>query len=214
MVILRIKQASGFTLIEILVAMLITTVLVLGLNAAVKQAYFLYSQAENRCPIYQKTRLLTETLRTELSSLYLPPNSQEKEDENTFIAEPTKLEYFTLTPALAEAPSVSHINKITMEFTKNKDTNLTTITRTQQMFSGEKAMGSKTTSAFLDGNYDLSLQAYDPNEKKWKDSYKSKNLLPPALKMTLVFPDDNLRNVPSINFETIFHIPTQASLTN
>ena len=56
----------AFTLVEVLVAMLITSFLVLGINGAYRQAHLLWSAVEKERPVYESSRQVIESLRWSL----------------------------------------------------------------------------------------------------------------------------------------------------
>ena len=78
------RRCKGFTLMEILLAMLITSILILGVNAAYRQAYLLWSNVEDSRPAYHAARLITETLRRELSCLYFPEVAEQEDSGPPF----------------------------------------------------------------------------------------------------------------------------------
>ncbi len=93
------KKQNGFTLIEILLVMLITSVLVLGVNAAFRQAHMLWSRAEKQRPVYQKTRLFFDTIRNELTCLYIPEIDDEQPAPFSLSASPdgtVRLSFLTM----------------------------------------------------------------------------------------------------------------------
>ena len=66
------KQAHGFTLVEILVVLVISSVLIMGLHAILQQARLLWSSVEQTRPVFHEVRNLTHILRQELAGVYYP----------------------------------------------------------------------------------------------------------------------------------------------
>lgn len=197
-----ISARRSFTLVEVLLAMLITTILVLGVNAAFKQAHLIWSHAEDRRPAYQDTRILTELLRTELTGLYLPPKSDDNAEP--FELSSSKVEFYTLTPAAKGSVVSSRIAKVRYEFASNG------LRRSEQPYAGEKKIGKDVSDVVIRGLSKFSLSAFDRKDKQWKDTYKSKDAPPGALRVSLGWPA--IKNVPPMNFETTFFIPCQTVL--
>jgi len=208
-------QRTAFTLIEILIVMLITSILVLGINAAYRQAYLMWSNVENARPIYHNARIITETLRQELSCLYFPkPSDQEPNCPFNLLILPddtTELSYYTLSPSWTRSPQSSLIAKVRYIFSKDTDTGQTMLTRTEQPCSGEKVIGQESSDIIMEGLSICKLWVLDPNsepsEESWKQSYNSKAVPPRALKILLRWPQN--KNGPEIDFQTILSIPCQ-----
>jgi len=171
--------SRGFTLVEILVTMIVTSAIALGLNGVVKQANMVWKRKENRRIEYQEIRLFTEILRTELGNLYLPDN-----DPKTFCVEPGKIEYFTLATALEGSVSASRIAKVGFEYGVNDSTSQTYLNRNQQLYAGKVPVGSPSSFSLVTGRFQVKVFAYDNQEKNWTDTY-NKSKLPPAIKANL-----------------------------
>lgn len=135
-------RQTAFTLVEILIAMLITSILVLGINTAYRQAHLIWQSAESKRPIYHNARIIFETLRQELSCLYFPqlPDQEPNHPFNlSSLPDGTaELSFYTLTPSWTTAPQSSLIAKVRYSFCKDTDTDQTLLIRTEQLCSGEK----------------------------------------------------------------------------
>ena len=192
-VLLAKKKQNGFTLVEILLVMLITSVLVLGVNAAFRQAHMLWSRVEEQRPVYQKTRLFFDTLRDELTCLYLPKIDNEEQPAPFALSVmpdgTVRLSFFTLNPvwnntALSNLPA-----KVSYEFATNPDSSQRTLLRTEQLFSGQKAGGAVQKEDVLEGFSGITVQAADPESDSLADSWKSnlqcREKPPKAIKLLL-----------------------------
>jgi prepilin-type N-terminal cleavage/methylation domain-containing protein len=190
-------KKKGFTLVEILLVMLITSVLVLGVNAAFRQAHMLWSRAEKQRPVYQKTRRFYDTLREELACLYMP-KLEEEQSPFTLVAlqdGTVKVSFFTLNPvwkgtALSNLPA-----KVSYEFLTNSDSGQRILSRTEQLFSGQKAVGLEQKEDVLDGFSGVAIQASDPNAgslaESWKNELSCQQLPPKAIKILLKWPRED-----------------------
>lgn len=209
--------SKGFTLIEILLAMLITSTLILGVSVAYRQAHLLWSSAENRRPIYHTGRLITETLRQELSCLYFPPST---EDENypfelSYLPnETTEFTFYTLTPSWRGSLESSRAAKVRYRFAKDRDTEETLLERFEQPCGGEKIIGPESSDVVARGLSEFRVWVVDPNSRpdrpSWQESYHSRNTPPKALKISLKWAAGE--QVPAVDFETCISIPCQAAL--
>lgn len=202
---------------EILLAMLITSILLLGVNTAYRQAHLIWSSAENKRPIYHAARLVTETLRQELSCLYFPPGT---EDENRPFEllylpnEKTELTFYTLTPCWRGSLESSRIARVRYTFTRDPDAEGAPLERFEQLYGGEKVIGKESSDLVIGGLSDFRVWVADPNSgpsgDSWKESYNSKDTPPKALKVLLKWPATD--KVPEINFQCCTLIPCKGSL--
>jgi len=202
---------------EILLAMLITSILLLGVNTAYRQAHLIWSSAENRRPIYHTARLVTETLRQELSCLYFPPGT---EDENRPFEllylpnEKTELTFYTLTPCWRGSLESSRIAKVRYTFTRDPDAEESLLERFEQLYGGEKVIGKESSDLVIGGLSDFRVWVADPNSGPsgdlWMESYNSKDTPPKAMKVLLKWPATD--KVPEINFQCCTLIPCKGSL--
>ena len=115
-------RENGFTLVEILLVMLITSILLLGVNTAYRQGRLIWTNIESRRPIYANARLITETLRQELAGLYIPNVPEQKQiipfhlscsPEGTI-----ELSFYTLTPCWITSVRSSYIARLSYSFSK------------------------------------------------------------------------------------------------
>lgn len=209
---------KGFTLIEIMLAMLITSILVLGINAAYHQAHLIWSSAEIRRPFYQTARIITETFRQELSCLYIPPLTEEEDFAFELLYLPndkTELAFYTLTPSWKGGMESSRPAKVHYRFAKDLDTGETLLERFEQPCSGEKIIGRESSDVVAEDLSEFRVWIADPNSGPsgdlWKDSYNSKDIPPKALKVLLQWPAT--KKEPVIEFKCCILIPNQGPLT-
>ena len=189
------KKCQGFTLVEILLALTISSVLILGINTAYQQAYLIWTNIESKRPIYHTGRQITETLRQEASCLYIPPasnNEEEGNDNNMFKLlylpdQGTELTFYTLTPAWNETLESSHIAKVSYRFTKSPDTDRSNLVRIEEPCAGDKIIGTAKSDIISNNISDFKVLVIDPNsgpsDNSWKESYESKDAPPKALKV-------------------------------
>jgi len=218
--ILYIKKTSkGFTLIEILLVMLITSVLVLGVNTAFRQAHMLWSRVEKQRPVYQKTRLLVDTLREELACLYLPKIEDEQQSQPAAFSLSTlqdgtvRLSFLTMNPAWKDTSFSSLPAKVSYEFSTDPDSGKKILTRTEQLFSGEKPVAAEQKKTIFSGFSGISIQASDPDAgslaDSWKNELQCSQKPPKAVKMLLKWPKDEQSD---FEFETIIKIAAGSQL--
>lgn len=185
------KKQKGFTLVEILLVMLITSVLVLGVNAAFRQTHMLWSRTEKQRPVYQKTRRFYDTLQEELVCLYMPKMDDEQAPFTlTTLPDGTiRMSFFSLNPAWKGTALSNLPAKISYEFLTNSDSGQKSLSRTEQLFSGQKAIGSEQKETVLEGFSAIAIQAANPDTSSLADSWKSElscqELPPKAIKILL-----------------------------
>jgi prepilin-type N-terminal cleavage/methylation domain-containing protein len=215
----KLFSHSGFTLVEILLVMLITSVLVLGINAAYRQAHLLWSNTEAQRPAYDNARLVTETLRQELSSLYLPQTSEAERDSLFDLSSlpdgTVNLIFYSLTPSWKESVFSSRIAKVRYSFSRDKTTGENLLERAEQFCAGEKVIGQESSNVILKGLSDFKIwcavsDSGSPSDL-WKQSYSSERTPPRAIKVLLKWPAT--KDTSEISFETSILVPCQAPLT-
>jgi prepilin-type N-terminal cleavage/methylation domain-containing protein len=215
----RLRGCGGFTLIEILLVMLITSILVLGVRAAYWQAHLVWSNVERERPAYHTARLLTETLRQELTCLYFPRTSEKEEDgpfELLYLPnQKTELTFYSLTPSWNQSPESSRVARIRYRFRKDPDAGETLLERFEQPCAGDKRVGKESSDVIVKGLSDFRVWAIDPNsaayDAQWRQSYDSRDVPPRALKVQFKWPAD--KDAPAVDFESCILIPCQACLT-
>lgn len=197
--------------------MLITSILILGVNTAYRRAHSIWSSAENSRPIYHTTRLITETLRHELSGLYLPPTTEDAND--SFILsylpnERTELSFYTMSPSWKGSLESSRIAKVCYRFTRDTEAEKTTLERFEQPCAGENIIGSESSDIIAEGLSNFKIWIADPNpiaqDISWQESFNSTDTPPKAVKVLLIRQADG--QIPALDFETIILIPSQAAL--
>ena len=212
------KKQKGFTLIEILLVMLITSVLVLGVNAAFRQAHILWSRAETKRLVYQKTRIFFDILQNELSCLYMPKFGEEQQQSIPFslsiIPDGTvRLSFFTMNPAWGDTFLSNLPAKVSYEFTTDSNSGRVKLSRTEQLFSGEKTVTAEQKETILEGFSGVVVQAADLEAESttglWKTDIQCNQSPPRAVKILLKWQMDGQEG---FEFETIIKIACQGQL--
>jgi len=217
---------DGFTLAEILVVMLITSVLMLGVHAAYRQAHLLWSQAEDDREAWYLTRVLTETLRDELGGLYLPQRSDAEAEVdvgaafqlNSVPSEMVDLSFFTLTPAWRTDVGPSPMARVCYRFSRDPDTGGASLRRLETLCAGEKPLGAETSDVLVKDLAEFKVWVFDPNggasAESWTESYQSSDRPPKALKVRFGWrargrSDPRFR---AAEFESVILVPCESQL--
>lgn len=214
------QSNSGFTLAEVLVVLLISSIIVLGINASYHQAYRMWSSAEKPRAMHQATRLAVETLRNELSGLYFPPldandQAQTAFELQTLQPDKTKLVFYTLTPCWKASLWASRPAKVTYTFARNQDEDEGVLLRREQLCAGNRPLHQAAIESdiVLTGLTEIDLWIADPNghsnELNWKQSFTATDKPPRALKLRLKWPDP--KRAQGTVFEASLLVPCQAS---
>lgn len=196
-------SSHGFTLVEILIVMLITSILVLGIHAAYRQAHALWSQAEDDREAYYLARVLTEALREELSGLYMPPMNQEGEEAGRdrafrLTAGPDgarELSFLTLTPAWRSDVESSRPARISYRFGKDQDTGRTVLRRLEVLCAGEKPVGQEVSDVLVENLTEFAAWVCPSNDgvsaDSWQQTYESDDRPPRAVRILLKWNSPN-----------------------
>ena len=210
------QTAKGFTLIEILMVVLLMSILVMGINAAYGQAHAFWARITAAQPIYNQSRTILDTLRQELSSLYLPLADQDDQSDQPpiffSVDSGNEITFLTLSPAYNSNPVIARPAKVTYTFDDSSDA-ADSLLRSEQIFSGEKAIGISTrTQAILTGLEKVSFEVMDNNsqDQSWKDSLQCKDKPPKAVKIQIVWPEEKYRR--QTVFQAVFPIICESAL--
>lgn len=209
------RQRQGFTLVEILLALTISSILILGINAAYQQAYLIWSNIENRRPIYHTTRVVTETLRQEISCLYIPSAVKDKNDEEvkdniTFKLlylpdQGTELTFYTLTQSWKGTLESSRITRVSYTFIKAPESQNNNLVRSETLCAGDRIIGEADSDVVSNNLSEFRVWAIDPNSgNSWIESYESKDTPPKALKLSLKWAATD--KTPETEFESCIFI--------
>ena len=191
----KLFERNGFTLIEILLAMMITTILAAGINASYRQVSNVSGYIEQQRDIYQQGRGLIGTLRDELSGLYIPASADANSNQACFILSVTnnscELTFFTMTPAWNQIAACGKMAKVTYSFQKTNET--AQLGRKEQLHSGEKAIAQESSLVIDEKLAEFDIQvtdSFDMNRDSWQKTYSSKSSVPKAVKIQLRYRND------------------------
>jgi prepilin-type N-terminal cleavage/methylation domain-containing protein len=211
--------SRGFTLVEILLVMLITSVLVLGVQAAFHQAHAIWSSAEDRRPFYHQARQILDTLRDELAGLYMPPVAEDQDMAFHLASLPdgsVELAFDTLSPSWKGDLATSRIARVRYVFSRDRDGRETALQRMEQPWAGEKPIGMEDVSTVATGLSVFVVQAFVPRDAGttgqdgWQASYESRDTAPRAIKVELRWDLEDRRE--QLHFESHLWVSSEVSL--
>ena len=216
----KYERLQGFTLVEILLALTISSILILGINAAYQQASIIWSNIENKRPIYNTARQVTETLRQEVSCLYIPPVSEGEDQDNIMFRvsnlpdQGTELTFYTHTPFWNGTLESSRISKVQYLFAKGSETNTNQLIRNEETCGGDKIIGEVRSDVISNSISEFKVWAIDPNSggsgNSWKQYYESKDAPPKALKISLKWAAKD--KIPETEFESCIYVSCNSPL--
>ena len=223
---------GGFTLVEILVVMTITSLLTVGIHRAYQQAYQVWARAEGARPAYTCSNQFFDRMRTELSGIYVPPPKQdapasaepELEDQRAPSGEigipafelqqdreeTFRLAFYTVTPAWGRSLGLSRISRVSYTLVYDAPSETFVLTRGEQLCAGDILIGDESQATILTGLAGLSVWISDPKSEQgaaWRQSYQSKGSMPRAIRIQLIWPTQNTQE--DLSFEMVFAIPCE-----
>jgi prepilin-type N-terminal cleavage/methylation domain-containing protein len=213
---MHIKQRSrcAFTLVEILLAMLISSVLVLGVHAAFRQSLAIFAKTENDRNAYRNARIITETMRNELGGVWFSGEKDNSEENSkgfklTYLSEAsTELEFLTLNPSYTSSNVPAKMSRVYYKFAKDAESGRKMLTRSEQFYSGEKQIGTEYTQTVAENLKDFRVWVLDSNSTPaatdWKENYEKSGRLPKAVKIKMEF--ETLEPAKTVSFENVFLI--------
>lgn len=192
----RHNHKHAFTLVEVLLAMTITSIIILGIHGAYRQGRMMWDRSESDAQVYHQINTLAEMLRTEIGSIYIPSNAktqqdnsnkegEKKKEKDFFVLSSSGLSFYTLNPSDSTSPRYAKISKVSYTCKSNK------MTRTELLAAGAKTIevpSGDDSKASIAASFDIQNVRFeacviDEESKKyvWKDNFKSKDSIPKAI---------------------------------
>lgn len=206
-------SGGGFTLVELLLVLLISSVIVLGINGVYRQAHLIWASVEEPRPAYHDARAVIETLRQELSCLYFPPAPDSNDvEEGGKQFEPisvagSELTFYSLSPSWKTGVPASRVARIRYSLTQDPLTDETILQRFEHACSGEILIGKESSDIVAKGLSGFSTSAIEGEQ----GGEGEEDSPPKAIKVILQWAATE--NAPEAGFETTILVPVQAPLT-
>jgi prepilin-type N-terminal cleavage/methylation domain-containing protein len=205
-----IKTRRGFTLIEILIASSIFSLVILGLYSAFQTGIFAYNRIDSAFNIYQTARILFNRMESDLKNSFIY-----SEDDSKFQGTGSGLEFFSAVDSFTESTSVVAICRI--KYYLEADS----LKRSCQQGLDALQDGADIEGEELSADVkEVSLQyAYSKGIKdkpfEWQDSWpqenvpESKKTLPLAvkIKLSLIERDRHKKETQVVEFTKIVLLP-------
>ncbi|MCP4450188.1 MAG: prepilin-type N-terminal cleavage/methylation domain-containing protein [Planctomycetes bacterium] len=223
------RQQTGFTLVELLLAMTLTSILTIGLHDALQHAFAVWKRIETSRPICTQSNMLFDRLRTELAGAYVSkpseietpaPQPQDPNSDGHFTFRAVSqdstdcllvLEFFSVTPSWNQPLSLARPCRIRYEGWRHAQTSLCELIRTEQLYSGNQAIGPESTQTILTGFTRVKTSAATLSEMgtaAWNRQFESQEALPNAIKVELTWPRDTPEDTVSME---MMYVVQQAS---
>lgn len=214
----KIVRKHGFTLIEILLVMLITSILVLGVNITFRQGHMLWSRIESERSVYQKSRIVFDTIRQELACLYLPNGTQDKPltpfSLSSLSDGTTQFSFYTLNPVWNGTTMSNFPAKVDYIFTVDSNSGVKCLSRAEQLCSGQIPIVSQKKQIILSNLSEFKVWVVVPNSDfnsdSWQDNLECKLKPPKAVKILIKWSNDDNKE---FEFQTIIKVICQYQIT-
>jgi prepilin-type N-terminal cleavage/methylation domain-containing protein len=211
--------ATGFTLVELLVALTLSSILILTIHSAFRVGVKLWRHVETPRPFEEQGRRTLTLFRSELAGLYLPDTRHEKNRplvHEKYESNQWKLAFFTTTPSFHQNPSASPCARVTYELrtADNHSTRRNVLIRREQWVAGEKPVADPTANVLAEGMSACSVQLLDEKGAKLQMAESRRQTSPAMLAIELQW-SRNASGQPlrrPVRLQTTLPIPVQASL--
>ena len=204
----------GFTLVEVLLVMLITSVLVLGISGAYRQARQLYSQVEGPRHQYHMYGNVIESLRADLAALYMPP-VEEGKTSFALSAQPDgsiDLMFYSLSPLWRTGAAGARSAVVQYRFVQHQGAGESTLERLETPCAGESIIGEPVSETVAEGKFEFHVWVVDADsdgsEQSLRTSHESHERPPKALKVRLECAEAG--HIFPVTFETLIEIPCES----
>jgi len=208
------KLKKAFTLAELVLAMFISSLIVLSLAESFRNALTILEKIQTQQQTSHHIRNISELIRNELAGTYFPVLDQKNAPVFTLNStdNDSAMEFYTLTPAYSVHPSQSKISRLRYRFAFDPNTGQSSLKRYQQYFAAGKPISNELCDEILNTTFQLSLSCKIKNENdQWRQNFQSFTKLPQAVKIQLSIKDNNDNNHSA---ETIFYIPCNQQVNN
>ena len=161
-------RARSFTLVELIVAMAISSVIILAVTAAFGMGLRLWHRVEDRRPFEEQARHIIAMFRSELTGIYIPSVEEEAPlpFEHVQIQETGewKLSFFTTTPSYYRGLPPGRCARVTYEYRNANpgDDSGGVLVRREQLAAGGKLIAEPMSEAVAEDFSSFLLQCeYD-----------------------------------------------------
>lgn len=172
---------KGFTFVELLIAVLIFSIIVVSLYSAFGVGLAAYKKGERVASVYQQIRLVLDSVGLDLRNSY-----KFSEDNSRFIAEEGKFSFYTLK-SIKPVSGADNSQICRIEYWQEEEKLL------RQIFAGKLAFSEEpevSPDTLLDNLTELRIEfPYQASEKGqafiWQDFWQEPDKLPLAVKIHL-----------------------------
>jgi prepilin-type N-terminal cleavage/methylation domain-containing protein len=214
-------RPRGFTLVELIVALAIASILILAVKSAFSLGLRLWKRVEDRRPLEEQGRQVVGMLRSELAGAYLPPRVEgEGPVFRRARVEETGgqvLSFFTTTPSCYRGLLPGRCARVTYEYRKEdgKDDSSGVLIRREQLVAGEKSIGEPFADVIATGLSSFSLTYTENDGDGSKEEAGPRSTKPPKLvRLSIGWPAKNaVTGQPEpVSFSAQFMVPVKGPL--
>ena len=184
---LRKRRWQGFTLVEMLVALTISSIIILAVNAALSQGMRLWRRVEEPRSHEEQGREIIRLMRTELAGLYMPPKKGNEEPPLTYFHSSQtgefKCSFFTTTPSYECGLRPGRCARVTYEYRCTQDSGV--LIRRECLAAGQKIISESTADVLADGVSSFSFRLLTGEGKAYQLSQEGEPKPPGMVAMNV-----------------------------
>ena len=191
----RHGSAHGFTLVELLVALSVSSILILAVYSAFDLGLMLWRRVEAPRTFEEQGRLVLNLMRTELAGLYWP-NVQEQQlapleyfQERS--GEQWKLSFFTTTPSHDRGLLPGRCVRVTYEYRRQRGQEAAggVLIRRAALAAGEKVIADPTADVLAEGLAECKVMLRDAKGEAWQNEGDGSRQPPATVAFEMHWPD-------------------------
>jgi len=214
------RAFRGFTLVELLVALSLASILILAAHSAFRVGAMLWRHVEEPRPFEEQGRRILALFRSELAGLYFPnvdpgenpPLVYEQDRESG----QWKFTFFTATPSCHRGLPPASCARVTYEYRvpDGHGTRGAIMIRRAQWVAGEKPIAEPTADILAEGLSACSIRLLNDKGTPYRID-KQPGTRPPAMvAVDLQWPSKPFFRETSrpVRFRTVFPVPVNGSL--
>lgn len=213
-------RAYGFTLVELLVALSLSTILILAAHSAFGLGLMLWRRVEAPRQFEEQGRRVLTLMRAELAGLYWPNVEQEKVPPVVYHEQrggsQWKFSFFTTTPSHYRGLPPGRCVRVTYEYRTpgNGKASGAVLIRRAALAAGEKEVSEPVADVLAEGLTGCKVTLQDAKGEPWQAEGKGRQAPPAMVAVEMRWPDVSYaagRTRP-VEFQARWPVTIQAAL--
>jgi len=212
------RASGGFTLVELLVALTISSIVILAICAVSSAGWRLWRRVEDRRVFDQQAAGVIDALRVELAGLYLPGGEEGNVPDWVYLNDQNRgeqvLSFCTTSPAYRRGGKAGRCARVTYEYRRlafgegapSADGD-GVLVRREQLLAGEKAIAEPEAEVIARKLKSCSIECLDANGQLLNGSPLWAGAVPAAVKVRMAWATGGRAGEPAETVTYLVRLP-------